>query len=196
MGDDAVSRRGPGRPANQLLRPAVLAAAGALLSESNYDRVSMEEIAARAEVSKQSLYRRWGSKAELVADAVLHGDYLLTSPAIGQTADVRADLHGLLAAIAAQLARPGMASVVRALATASAGGPERGEDFNRVLLAPMWQPLHDRLALAKDSGELPNAFSPETVVDLLVGYLIFVSIGQARFDAERIGEIVAALLPR
>ena len=195
MSENSVPRRGPGRPTNQRLRPAVLATVGALLSERDYDAVSMEEIAAHAGVSKQSLYRLWGSKVELVADAVLGGDYRLTAAPIATHGTVRDDLTGWLQATAAQLQQPGMASVVRALATASAGGPEKGEDFNRVLLAPVWGPVRDRLAHAKASGELPAHFSPETVVDLLVGYLIFVSIGQARLDPQRIDEIVEALLP-
>jgi AcrR family transcriptional regulator len=41
----------------------------ALLAEVGYDRMSLDEVARRAHTSKATLYRRWPSKADLVAAA-------------------------------------------------------------------------------------------------------------------------------
>jgi AcrR family transcriptional regulator len=60
-----------GRPRDPQRRQAILAAAMALIAEVGYDRASVDAIAARAGVSKPTLYRRWPhGKPELVADAV------------------------------------------------------------------------------------------------------------------------------
>lgn len=59
-----------------------------------YTELTMERVASRARASKGSLYRRWSSRAELVADAV---HYTLPSCAeIPDTGSVREDLLGCL----------------------------------------------------------------------------------------------------
>lgn len=49
---------------------AILAAAVALLREVGYDRLTTDLIAKRAQASKATLYRKWPSKAEIVAEAL------------------------------------------------------------------------------------------------------------------------------
>lgn len=48
----------------------IIAAALELLSENGYQALTMTDVAARAGVSKATLYRRWTAKADLVADAM------------------------------------------------------------------------------------------------------------------------------
>src|ERR1700742_238731 len=84
-----------GRPRDPLRRQAVLDAAMALIAELGYDRTTIDAIAARAGVSKPTLYRYWPTgKGELVADAVRE-----RRAQIGQTADtgsLRGDLLALI----------------------------------------------------------------------------------------------------
>jgi AcrR family transcriptional regulator len=51
--------------------PAILNAAVAALTENGYTATNMNDIAARAGVGKAAIYRRWSSKAALIADALL-----------------------------------------------------------------------------------------------------------------------------
>src|SRR2546421_9693553 len=44
----------------------------ALLRESGYDALTMEGVAARSRSSKATLYRQWGTKPKLVAEALRH----------------------------------------------------------------------------------------------------------------------------
>jgi AcrR family transcriptional regulator len=55
----------------------VLESKRALLVTDSYDDLSVDAIASRAGVGKQTIYRGWGSKAAVVADAVLDGDIFL-----------------------------------------------------------------------------------------------------------------------
>jgi AcrR family transcriptional regulator len=48
----------------------ILDAALAVLSETGYDGMTIDMVAAKAKAGKATLYRRWPSKAELVIDAV------------------------------------------------------------------------------------------------------------------------------
>ncbi|MGZ4512890.1 MAG: helix-turn-helix domain-containing protein, partial [Mycobacterium sp.] len=60
-----------GRPRDVQLDDAILEATRDLLAVGSYAELSMEGVAARARVGKKTLYRRWSSKAPLVADAVV-----------------------------------------------------------------------------------------------------------------------------
>ncbi|MFE4653473.1 TetR/AcrR family transcriptional regulator [Streptomyces sp. NPDC056707] len=69
MADAATVRRSRITPAREAeLYAAVLD----LLREVSYDAVTMDAVAARTRASKATLYRRWGSKPELVVKALRH----------------------------------------------------------------------------------------------------------------------------
>lgn len=51
---------------------AILTAAMELLGDAGYVRLTMDQVAARAGVSKPTLYLRWPNKVALVADAIGH----------------------------------------------------------------------------------------------------------------------------
>src|SRR3954453_15724679 len=76
------------------LNAAILAATLAELTEVGYAELTMKGIARRARASKGSLYRRWPSRAELVVDAMHHGE----SPLVGRpnSGSLRTDALGLL----------------------------------------------------------------------------------------------------
>ena len=60
-----------GRPRDPRRREAILRAAIALVAEVGYDRMTVDALAARAGVSKPTIYRRWpGGKAEILVEAI------------------------------------------------------------------------------------------------------------------------------
>ena len=90
-------RKGP-RRRGDALNAAIFEATLAELTAVGYAELKMEHVAHRARASKGSLYRRWSSRAELVADAVHH-----TFPACGALPDagcVREDVLACLRAFA------------------------------------------------------------------------------------------------
>lgn len=72
----------------------IIGAALELLGERGYNALTMTDVAARAGVSKATLYRRWTTKADLVADAVATLDPLVSPPYPGKS--MREDLLALL----------------------------------------------------------------------------------------------------
>jgi AcrR family transcriptional regulator len=60
----------PGRPRDAALDANILRAAMELLGEAGINAVTMDAVAQRAGAGKASLYRRWKSKDELLADAL------------------------------------------------------------------------------------------------------------------------------
>ncbi|MBS0220441.1 MAG: TetR/AcrR family transcriptional regulator [Proteobacteria bacterium] len=67
---DATPRRGRGRPPAD--ESVVLQAALQLVQAKDPINITMEEIARRAGITKITLYRRWPSKAALLAEALLY----------------------------------------------------------------------------------------------------------------------------
>jgi AcrR family transcriptional regulator len=90
---------------------AVLRATVDVLYESGFDKLSIREIAERAEVNESSIYRRWGTKADLVVDALLSrlGQQVPTP----DTGSLREDLLASLRSVAAFLGTPLGENLVR-----------------------------------------------------------------------------------
>jgi AcrR family transcriptional regulator len=72
------------------LEQAIYAAVLAELAEVGYASLALDRVAQRARIGRGSLYRRWSSRSELVADAVAHALPPLEAPP--DSGDVRQDL--------------------------------------------------------------------------------------------------------
>lgn len=177
-----------GRPRDRRLHRAILDAARELLTTCSYAELSMESVAARAEVGKKTLYRRWSSKAPLVVEAVLEAYGGSGSFPVVETADIRADLQRWLDEHADFLAVPPNAALVRALVAAAAARPADGEDLYRQLSAPQLAGLTTRLRQAVAVGELRADADIDAVANALVGTMLFHALTHtgsgagARFD--------------
>ena len=66
------NNRGPGRPRDESVRIKILKAAVTILIRKGYRQATMNEIALQARVGKQTLYRWWANRAELLMEALLH----------------------------------------------------------------------------------------------------------------------------
>lgn len=65
------AKRSPGRPRNLAAETAVLDAAYHLLSEKGLKKVTVEAIAAKAKVSKATIYKWWSGRAAVLMSAFL-----------------------------------------------------------------------------------------------------------------------------
>ncbi len=86
---EAAPTRTRGRPRSAEAHGAILGAAAALLAEGGFAQLTMEAVAMRAGVSKATVYRRWGSKEELVMELVTAMPYAGEPP---DTGSVEGDL--------------------------------------------------------------------------------------------------------
>lgn len=159
----------------------------------------MESVAARAGVGKKTLYRRWPSKAPLVAEAVLEAYGGSGSFPVAETGDIRADLLAWLREHADFLAVAPNAALVRALIAAAAARPADAEDLYRQLSAPQLDGLMTRLRGAVRDGELSADADLEAIAEALIGTMLFHTLTHpgARDAARRsthFGGLVDALL--
>ena len=148
------------------MRAAALAATMAELAESGYAGLTLDAIAKRAGVHKTTLYRRWGTREELVLESMLAraGEHI----SVPDTGSLREDLLELASTAAANAATPEVAAMARAVAGES---PRDGRlaAANRCFWA-------ERLALdgaiverAIERGEVAAGTDPERVIEALLG---------------------------
>lgn len=114
---------GPGETCGAAPReanPELLAAVIALVREVGYDRMTIDAVAARARVSKATIYRYWPGKPELVADALRQRHVAVHTPT--DTGSLRGDLLELLRATASIC--NGDADLIQAMIFAMRTSPE------------------------------------------------------------------------
>ena len=163
--------RKPPNPArrNQRSRQAILSATADLLGEVGYTKLTVEAIAARAGVGKQTIYRWWTDKGALVLDAYLAlvgAEQDLTVPDSG---DLEADLRLVLGTTVNSLADPVFEQRYRALLTAIQDDPQLAGALLDRLLKPWLAATKQRLHAAQQAGQLRNKVDLDVAAELLYG---------------------------
>jgi AcrR family transcriptional regulator len=167
--DARPAHRGNRHGRSEHARLAILEAADDLLVERGFAGLTMEGIAARAGVAKQTIYRWWPSKTAVLLDAYgADAAEDLTAPESG---DLAADLRTHLRNLAEFLTATDAGAVFRALVGQAQHDPELAAVLRRDHLPR--QRARDRrpLELAVERGELRPDVDLDVVVDRLVGPL-------------------------
>jgi AcrR family transcriptional regulator len=150
----------PGRPRDPACDAAILQAALDIFAADGYAGVSIDGVAARAGVGKATIYRRYSSKAELVAEAVRCGAQL--DDRLPDTGDLRADLTTMMQPLIDRL-RGDDAKLLTTFALERLREPDLQEQFNRSVIGKKREHLRHLVASAVARGDLPA----DTDVDLV-----------------------------
>jgi AcrR family transcriptional regulator len=177
----------------------ILAAACELLLAGGYGRLSMEAVAARSGITKPTLYRRWPSKAALVADAFTAGlSVPEASPARGpltDSGDVARDLNEWFDAFVGIAADSRNAALIRAMIAAAGANQDEAEPFFELLIGPSREHLNARLHAADAAGQLRPNLDFEALIDMLFGsVLVQVFTGRADTAPRRARALLAIVL--
>lgn len=159
-------RRPGGRSAR--VRNDVMRAVTELLAQTGYEGLSIEAVADRAGVHKTTVYRRWPTKADLVADVL--SERSEQQVPVPDTGTLGGDLVALARAVAANIGSEVGGAMARTLVAASMTSAEIAETGRE-----FWT---ERLALtgviverAIARGELPPGTDPALVIETLIGPL-------------------------
>jgi AcrR family transcriptional regulator len=155
-----------GRPRRASARPAIVEATLKLLAERGFQAATIEAIAARARVGRNTIYRRWSSKEELIADAL----HELTAELDVHEGD---DLYGLLLDWIQDFARVFSDPLFGRILPAVLGELQQNPDFAQVyserVVRPRYDALLELLRQALARGELRRDADVEQIADLLAG---------------------------
>jgi AcrR family transcriptional regulator len=155
-----------GRPRRAATRRAIVEATLALLAERGFQAATIDAIAVRAGVGRNTIYRRWTTKEELFADAL----HELTADLDVHEGD---DLYSLLLDWVRDFARIFADPLFGRILPGVLGEFQRNPDFARVyadrVVRPRREALDDVLTAAIDRGELRRGVDVDQVSDLLAG---------------------------
>lgn len=161
--------RRPGRPRLPATDDAITAATRDLLAERGFQSTTIEAIADRAGVGRNTIYRRWRSKEELIADA-------LRELTVDFDAWPGESLYPLLLSWLRDFARTFSDPLLGPLFASVLGELQRNPVFADVyadrVVGPRRQALVGRLTQARARGELRDDVDVEYVADLLGGPLL------------------------
>jgi AcrR family transcriptional regulator len=155
-----------GRPRSAATDAAILDAALGELAERGFARMSVDAVAARAGVSKPTVYLRHPTKADLATAAIAS---LRSEPRPAPTGDLRADLVTHLRLLRRGLERPGGMAMIGTVLAEAEQTPELLALFRRRLVAPRRRELLGVLEAARDRGELRADADLRVAVQMLVG---------------------------
>ena len=154
---------------NEQSRRAILDASISLISELGYDKISIEAIARRAGVSKQTIYRWWPSKGAVILEAATES--LGAVVAIPDTGDIVADLRTQLTAILELITTTGFGPAYRCLIAAGQSDPALLRALFGQIIEPNIEDFRARTALAQQRGEMRADADWQTMRDLLYGVI-------------------------
>ncbi|MFF7649546.1 TetR/AcrR family transcriptional regulator [Streptomyces sp. NPDC007983] len=156
---------------------AILDAALELVAEVGYPKLTIEAIATRAGVGKQTIYRWWPSKAAVLLDAFValgeraareaEGPESGEAHAFPDTGDLEADLKLVLRATVDELRSPTYDVPYRALAAEGIVNPEIAAEFASRVLEPSLQLYVERLRAAQRAGQVAADLDPRIALELV-----------------------------
>ena len=147
-------------------RLAILTAARDLLTERGYADLTVEAIAARAGVGKQTIYRWWPGKGAVILDALVEAAGETTLP---DTGDLRADLRTVIRAVVAELADPALSATTRAVTIETLGDEHLAGQARDRLLRPQTEAVKARLRAGQAAGQLRADADLDQAVEALIG---------------------------
>jgi len=166
--EHAQGRGQPGRPRSSRADRAILTAAVELLAEVGYPAMSIEAVAARARVSKPTIYRRYPSKEALVADAI---EALREEIPVPDTGTLSGDIDALLAdavpMVQTPLARQTMAMII----SSATSSPQFATLYAQQYLLPRREAFARVLERAKARGEICSDVDSGLVFDFVSGLM-------------------------
>jgi AcrR family transcriptional regulator len=150
-------------------RTSILDATAELIAEVGYRKLSIEAIAARAGVGKQTIYRWWPSKGAVVFDAFMKLQEDGGGTELPETDDLAADIALLLRETARGLVDPRFDEPYRALTTEIQHDPALNRELLDRLLGPLLEATRQRIVRGQRAGQIDEAIDPAIAVELLFG---------------------------
>jgi AcrR family transcriptional regulator len=173
-------------------RRAIHAATRELVGEQGFAKVTVEAIAARAGVGKQTIYRWWPSKCAIVLDVLIADNVQdndsLTLP---DTGDLAADVRPVLVGIAAYFTDPTNDKLLRAVTAEMQYDTKLAADVLDELLRPQFDAIVARIDRAGLTTPHGSPADPQIIAEQLVGPILHRwLLRRARLDGDYINDLV------
>ncbi|WP_055403554.1 MULTISPECIES: TetR/AcrR family transcriptional regulator [unclassified Mycobacterium] len=178
----------PPRRRSEKSRTAIVTATRELLLERGFDGLSIEAVAARAGVGKQTIYRWWPSRPALVADVMLEdADRLLAS--VNHTDDLAADLVGWVRKLARTLTTARGAAMLRILTVAGMEHEDTAVKLRAGFSEPLYESVRARILADGIDGNMA-----ESAADAIVGGVVYPILSDPQGYSRRRAELTTRFI--
>jgi AcrR family transcriptional regulator len=160
-----------GRPRSAESRRAIIQSAMHILQNDGYAALNIEAIAAKAGVSKQTIYRWWPSAAFIVLEA-LTADMPPQETIAPDTGSLKGDLQDLVRSTVRALAQR-RGPVFKALIAEAQADPRFAEAFRTSLMAAHREILRAILGRAQLRGESAFDADQDLIADVVYGPILY-----------------------
>lgn len=161
--DGSSSRRSGGRGRDQLRRRAIVVAAGELMMEGGLNAATVEAIARRAGVSKQTIYNWWPSRGAVAMEGFMTvADPIAELPDEPTAAEA---LEILVGALVRLFTETPAGSLMKGLIAEAQSQPEIARSLQEQWLAPRREAAAVYLRRGMASGELRDDLDVEVTTD-------------------------------
>jgi AcrR family transcriptional regulator len=167
------NQKTPGRPRSVKSHQAILKAALELLGEVGFENMSIEAIATRAGVGKTSIYRRYSSKEELVADAI---ESIRQDVVIPNTGNLYNDLDELIENATQITLSPLGRQTVAMIISSAASNSQFAQIYWTKYLQPRREAFAKVIERAKMRNEIEADVDPGLIFDSMSGIMLYALI--------------------
>ena len=137
--------------------------------EEGYVKLSIEGIAARAGVGKQTIYRWWPSKGVVLLEALERE--VADSATLPDTGNIVADMRTAVGNLIKRLADPNFGPLVAALIAEAQHDPTLARMALERFVRGRRAPMVERLRQAQQLGQLPASLDLEAILEVIFGAL-------------------------
>ncbi|OXM51201.1 TetR/AcrR family transcriptional regulator [Amycolatopsis alba] len=181
-----------GNQRDEAARLAVLHAADDLLVEHGFARLTIEAIARQAGVAKQTIYRWWPSKVEILLDTLIEdSEKRFAVPAEKSTEDV---IRGYFRGYARFVTRDPAGQVLLALIAEAQHNPETAKSLHDRYLGPRRELERELLARGIEAGEVSTSLDLDATIDAVVGPIVYRALTGATVPRALVDALFAGLL--
>lgn len=190
--EDADEKVLRGRPRSTECHGAILESVLQLMQKEGYNAVTIEGVARHAGVGKQTIYRWWGSRAELILEAFAnHAADVVPTPDRGT---LREDLEVFIAAGFKRLFK-GYGEIMRGLMADAILDPEFNKILREAFILRRRAATKEILKRGIERGEIAKDTDMDLMIDMLFGPVWFrLLVQHAKLDATFARQIIDAVL--
>lgn len=165
-GRGGSNKRAPGRPRSEQARTAILRSTLKLLGENGFSDLSIEGVAAHANVGKATVYRWWPNKAALITDAFANSTgRKLHFP---DTGSVYTDMNQQMRQVV-KIFRSRRGRILSAILAAGQSDRDVIAAFRERFMKPRRQEAYATLQRGIQRGELRDGVDLDVLLDSLYG---------------------------
>jgi AcrR family transcriptional regulator len=182
-----------GRPRSEDARQAILTTALRLCERDGYPQVTIKAIADEAGVGRQTVYRWWPDKAQILMDALIELRERDLPQLFQETGDTLRDVEAVLA-LTFRFTQTITGQALVGLMTDAQSDPGLSRRLQDTVIGPRRDALHEILQRGVDAGTLAGNVRLELIVDFAFGTMWYRLLSHhAPIDALLAKEITEAI---